>query len=114
MVLPEKRSMACALAISGAAFVAAGPAAAQSPVSGASAPRPPEAIYAKTCGYCHGQHVAPVIRGRKLPTEMIVQFVRSGPAAMPAFRPTEISDVELAGLARWIRDSKADPEEHAK
>ena len=74
-------------------------------------PRAPEAIYAKTCGYCHGARVAPVIRGRKLPVEVITSCVRSGPRAMPAFRPTEISNAELAALAKWISTSKADPKE---
>ena len=78
----------------------------------AKPPRAPEAIYAKTCGYCHGQHVAPVIRGRGLPPEIIAQYVRTGPRAMPAFRPTEISDVELKALAKWVSTSKADPKEH--
>lgn len=78
----------------------------------ASPPRAPEVVYAKTCGYCHGQHVAPVIRGRNLPPEIIAQYVRSGPRAMPAFRPTEISDAELKALARWVSTSKADPREH--
>ncbi len=77
----------------------------------APAPRPPEAVYAKTCGYCHGQHVAPIIRGRGLPVEVIEQYVRSGPRGMVAFRPTEISDVELKVLAKWLNASKADPKE---
>lgn len=87
------------------------------PAGGASAgvaspPRAPAVIYAKTCGYCHGQHVAPVIRGRNLPPQIIAQYVRSGPRAMPAFRPTEISDAELKALAQWVSTSKADPKEH--
>ncbi|MCY1672057.1 cytochrome c [Novosphingobium sp. SL115] len=77
-------------------------------------PRAPEAIYAKTCGYCHGQHVAPIIRGRGLPPEIITQYVRTGPRAMPAFRPTEISDAELKALAKWVSTSKADPKEHGQ
>lgn len=87
---------------------------AAAPLLGAGPPptaRPPEAIYAKTCGYCHGARVAPVIRGRKLPVEVITSCVRSGPRAMPAFRPTEISNAELAALAKWISTSKADPKE---
>lgn len=75
-------------------------------------PRPPEVIYARTCGYCHGARVAPVIRGRKLPADLITTYVRSGPRAMPAFRPTEISNAELAALAKWINASQADPKEH--
>lgn len=77
----------------------------------ASPPRPPEAIYAKTCGYCHGARVGPIIRGRKFPVEVITTYVRSGPRAMPAFRPTEISNAELAALAKWINATKADPKE---
>jgi mono/diheme cytochrome c family protein len=80
----------------------------------AAPPRPPEQIYAKVCGYCHGAYVAPIIRGRGLPPETIVQFVRSGPGAMPAFRPTEIGDAELDALARWVSASRADPKEHGQ
>lgn len=77
----------------------------------ATAPRAPEAVYAKTCGYCHGQHVGPIIRGRGLPPEITKQYVRSGPRSMVAFRPTEISDAELEALAKWLKASKADPKE---
>lgn len=77
-------------------------------------PRPPEAVYAKVCGYCHGHNVGPVIRGRSLPPEMIRHLVRSGMGAMPPFRPTEITDAELAALADWISRSKSDPKEHGQ
>lgn len=77
----------------------------------APATRSPETVYAKTCGYCHGQHVAPIIRGRGLPVEMIEHYVRTGPRGMVAFRPTEISDAELKALAKWLNASKADPKE---
>ncbi|MFM7027925.1 MAG: c-type cytochrome [Chakrabartia sp.] len=80
----------------------------------ARAPRPPEKIYATVCGYCHGHNVGPVILGRQLPAEAIVQFVRRGQGAMPAFRPTEISDEELKALGAWIQASKADAKEHGK
>lgn len=90
------------------ALAATLPAGAAPPAAPA---RAPEVIYAKTCGYCHGARVAPVIRGRGLPVEIITAYVRSGPRAMPAFRPTEISNAELAALARWINASKADPRE---
>jgi mono/diheme cytochrome c family protein len=86
-------------------------AASAAPTIAAPAPRPPEAIYAKVCGYCHGAHVGPIIRGRRLPPEVVTQIVRLGPNAMPAFRPTEISDAELDSLARWVSTSKADPKE---
>lgn len=80
----------------------------------APAPRAPEAIYARTCGYCHGKDVGPVIRGRKLPAEAIAFMVRNGQGAMPAFRPTEISGAELKALSAWISTSKADPKEHGQ
>lgn len=76
--------------------------------------RPPEAVYAKTCGYCHGVNVGPVIRGRGLDAEAIRYIVRHGQNAMPAFRPTEITEAELAALAGWIAVSKADPREHGQ
>ncbi|MFC4255165.1 c-type cytochrome [Croceibacterium xixiisoli] len=76
--------------------------------------REPQFIYERTCGYCHGHNVGPVIRGRKLPAAVISSFVRSGNGAMPAFKPTEISDAELSGLARWISESAADPKEHGQ
>lgn len=80
----------------------------------ARAPRPPEKIYASVCGYCHGHNVGPVILGRQLPAAAIAQFVRRGQGAMPAFRPTEISDDELKALGAWIQASKADPKEQGK
>ncbi|WP_421836760.1 c-type cytochrome [Novosphingobium sp.] len=77
-------------------------------------PRAPDAIYAKTCGYCHGHNVGPVIRGRSLPAEAIEMIVRHGQGAMPAFKPTEISPAELSALAKWISASKADSKEHGQ
>jgi mono/diheme cytochrome c family protein len=77
-------------------------------------PRSPEVIYARTCGYCHGTNVGPIIRGRKLPPEAIAYMVRHGQGAMPAFRPTEITDAELKALSIWISTSKADPKEHGR
>jgi mono/diheme cytochrome c family protein len=75
-------------------------------------PRTPEQIYDTTCGYCHGHNVGPIIKGRKLPAVAVETFVRTGSGAMPAFKPTEISDAELKALAKWISDSKANDKEH--
>lgn len=75
-------------------------------------PREPEYIYERTCGYCHGHNIAPIIRGRSLPAPVISAIVRSGMGAMPAFKPTEITDTELEALSEWISQSEADPEEH--
>ena len=79
-----------------------------------NSPRDPNVIYAKICAYCHGHNVGPLIRGRHLPADMVTQFVRQGSNAMPAFRQTEISDVELAALSRWIERSAPDPKEHGR
>ena len=76
--------------------------------------RPPAAIYATTCGYCHDANVGPVILGKHLPPAAIEQFVRSGLNAMPAFRPTEITDAELHELSNWIQASAAVKEEEGK
>lgn len=75
-------------------------------------PREPEYLYARTCGYCHGHNIAPIIRGRSLPATVTASIVRSGMGAMPAFKPTEITDAELEALTRWLEQSEADPEEH--
>ncbi|WP_240624626.1 c-type cytochrome [Aurantiacibacter odishensis] len=75
-------------------------------------PRAPEYLYARTCGYCHGHNIAPIIRGRALPPAVTAAIVRSGMGAMPAFKPTEITDAELQALAEWLAQSEADPEEH--
>lgn len=77
-------------------------------------PRTPEYLYDRTCGYCHGHNIAPIIRGRQLPAAVTSALVRSGNGAMPAFKPTEITDQELAELAEWLSTVEADPEEHGK
>lgn len=75
-------------------------------------PREPEYLYARTCGYCHGHNIAPIIRGRNLAPAVTAAIVRSGMGAMPAFKPTEITDAELEALSQWLSESEADPEEH--
>jgi cytochrome c5 len=66
----------------------------------------PEGAYDRTCGYCHGANVGPIILGQNLPADAIEATVRSGMGAMPAFRHTEISDTELKTLAKWISGSQ--------
>jgi mono/diheme cytochrome c family protein len=95
----------------GAALLIGGVAFAAQKLGQPQGERAPEEIYAKTCGYCHGRNVGPVIRGRALPAEAIVRQVRHGQNGMPAFRPTEITTSELDALAKWISTSKADPKE---
>ncbi|MEZ5744807.1 MAG: cytochrome c [Sphingomonadaceae bacterium] len=76
--------------------------------------RAPEQVYAKVCGYCHGRNVGPIILGRQLPPEAITTIARHGQTGMPAFRPTEITDSELAALAKWISTSKPSDKEHGQ
>ena len=76
-----------------------------------AAPRSPEKVYSSTCGFCHGHNIGPIIRGRHLPAAMTRIIVRQGRNAMPAFRPTEISDRELEAISRWLQASPADPKE---
>lgn len=77
-------------------------------------PRAPQFIYDRTCGYCHGHNVGPVILGRRLPAVVVSAMVRSGQGAMPAFKPTEITNQELAALSAWIEASSADATEHGQ
>jgi mono/diheme cytochrome c family protein len=95
----------------GAALMVAGVAFAAQKLGQVEGERAPEALYAKTCGYCHGKNVGPVIRGRALPVDAIKAIVRKGQNGMPSFRPTEITNRELDTLATWISASKADPKE---
>lgn len=76
--------------------------------------RPPEVVYAKTCGYCHGRNVGPIILGRALPADAIKYIVRHGQNGMPAFRPTEVKPSELDALATWIEKSTARSGEHGQ
>lgn len=101
--------LVCGVAGSAGAALAAAKASAPAP-SG----RPPERVYAVTCGYCHGHNVGPIILGRGIPAATVQAMVRGGRGAMPAFRPTEITNAELASLSRWIEKSKANPKEHGK
>ena len=69
-------------------------------------------VYSSTCGYCHGHNVGPVLLGRHLPARAIKAIVRSGQNGMPAFRPSEISPMELDAVAKWIEAAPADAKEH--
>ena len=82
-----------------------------SPLLAAPGDRSPATTYAKTCGYCHGRNVGPVILGRGLDPGIVALMVRHGQNGMPAFRPTEVTPGELAALATWIAASKTNPAE---
>ncbi|WP_240345115.1 cytochrome c [Novosphingobium sp. THN1] len=103
--MPEKTT---ALAIAGATLLAlAAPAIAGQKLGEVQGIRAPETIYAKTCGYCHGRNVGPIILGRGLPAESVKYIVRHGQNGMPAFRPTEVKPEELEALAAWVEKSAA-------
>jgi len=65
-------------------------------------------IYERVCSYCHESPVAPQILGRNIPELYVMNVVRGGLRAMPAFRPTDFSEAELAALARFIHESKVE------
>jgi mono/diheme cytochrome c family protein len=102
----------CAAALAGGMIVPAWQAMAKATYE--TTPRAPEVVYRQVCGYCHGHNVAPLIRGRKLDAATVEYFVRHGNGAMPAFKPTEITNQELAALANWVSASSVDPKEHGK
>ncbi|QCI94476.1 cytochrome c [Novosphingobium sp. EMRT-2] len=92
----------------------AGPVAAQQRLGEVQAPRAPEQVYAKVCGYCHGRNVGPILLGRHLPAETVKYVARHGQNGMPAFRPTEVTPAELDALAAWIATAPARKEEHGQ
>jgi mono/diheme cytochrome c family protein len=89
-----------------------GSSAATTPPS--ATPRSGAVVYQQSCGYCHGRNVGPVIRGRALPQDYIRQMIRQGQNAMPAFRPSEISEAELTAVATFVANSKTDSKEHGQ
>ena len=105
------RPSAIALAVLAAPGLAVPALAGQKPGE-VQAELAPDEIYAKTCGYCHGRNVGPIILGRKLPAETVKYIVRHGQNGMPAFRPTEVTPAELDALAKWVEKSKARKDEH--
>lgn len=69
----------------------------------------PEETYDKVCAYCHEANVGPVLDGpgaaaRVRPRHRALGQPRD---AAPAFRPTEIDDEILAGVAKLIATSTA-------
>lgn len=110
--MPEKTKV---LAVAGVMLMAfAVPAIAGQKLGEPQGIRAPEVIYAKTCGYCHGRNVGPIILGRGLPAESVRYIVRHGQNGMPAFRPTEVKPEELEALAAWVEKSDARKEEHGQ
>lgn len=85
--------------------------------------REPQALWSRYCAGCHdpglghpgtmmlgvkkGEELAVIMGREDLPAEYIKTIVRGGLLEMAPFRPTEISDDELAALADWIRATPA-------
>jgi len=65
-----------------------------------------EIVYQTVCQYCHEAGVGPELKSRQLPAAYTTIIVRHGFRAMPAFRPTEISDYELESVAAFIEHNK--------
>ena len=62
-------------------------------------------MFDATCAYCHGAGVADELRGRDFPPEYIGVVIRHGVRGMPAFRPSDFSDADIAALAAMIASS---------
>ena len=60
-------------------------------------------VYDKTCAFCHEKGIGPQIKGLGLKPADIINTVRHGARAMPAFRETEIDRASLAKLADYIK-----------
>lgn len=117
----------------GVAALAFGAAQAQdSARTGVVAPEVAEgrAVYARWCAPCHAN--VPSLAGTRslqakyegslpaaledrtdLTPALIGHFVRNGVAWMPPFRPTEISDAQLAQLSAYLTSPLADRGAHA-
>lgn len=70
--------------------------------------RGPEQIYATICAYCHDTGVGPALKGSHYPADHIREVVRHGQNGMPAMKPSEFSDAELARLAEMLSQAPAE------
>ena len=124
---------ALALAIGALAFGAVQAQDAPAERSGPTAPQLAEgkAVYAHWCAPCHanepglagtmslrakyeGRIPAALEDRTDLQPILIEYFVRNGVAWMPPFRPTEISDAELAALSEYLTAPLEDRGAHAR
>jgi mono/diheme cytochrome c family protein len=76
------------------------PAAARSQAAGEW--RDPGHLYDSSCTFCHDTGVGPDLKGAGWPKEYVALRLRLGFKAMPAFKPSEISDREIEALAAWL------------
>lgn len=78
----------------------------------------PATFYEQRCAFCHGpggwgtrkleprvpSGEAELLNRTDLPPAYTALVVRRGIGAMPQFTPTELTDAQLAELARWLDD----------
>jgi mono/diheme cytochrome c family protein len=64
-------------------------------------------LWRATCAHCHGEGVAPELRGRAWTPEAFGVWMRRGPGAMPTFPASQVSDAEVAALAHWVSQQPA-------
>ncbi len=65
-------------------------------------------IFDNICQHCHTQKVGPVLTGRNLPAVFYTTIARNGLNAMPAFRPTELSDADLEKVGQYLSQSSGE------
>lgn len=106
--------LAAAALVAGTAIAAAPPPATI---------RDGEAIYHDKCVYCHDAKgwgtralalrtqpgEAILVNRKELPAALTEIVVRRGIGSMPGFTPTELSDAEIARVAKWL-DKTQSPE----
>jgi mono/diheme cytochrome c family protein len=102
-----------------ALLAVAAPLAAQQPQAPPDEHAAGRAVYTRWCAPCHaagithpgtnaltvkyaGVKSGVLLEWKDLPPETVAGLVRSGIAVMPPFRKVEISDAELAALARYL------------
>jgi len=100
------------LAMLGCCTMALGAGSAAAVAANADALTAPARVWAGACAYCHAQGVAPPIFGLGLAPAAIAAVVRGGLNGMPAFHPSEITDVQLQALADWLAQQPAAPAKH--
>jgi len=64
-------------------------------------------IYEQVCSHCHETLVAPKILGRKMAQDYVAFVVQRGLRAMPAFRPTDFNDQDMAKLTSFIQSGQS-------
>lgn len=109
-------------------MIVAGAAAAQSAAAPAASPDRGGAVFQRVCAPCHGAGPgtdgakflpgtaalaskyqgalpAPLEQRGGLTAEFLRRFVRHGTGAMPMFRRTEVSDVQIDDIAAYLERS---------